>query len=101
MKRIEVVGLSIKDAHINFGPGAGGKKLTELSSQTTQGEAWRRLLTHVSLGATRSLRAPPDRSGIPSIFNQSSSLGATRSAESAGAAGAAQFEQVALHGDIQ
>jgi hypothetical protein len=25
-------GLSIKDAHINFGPGAVGKKLSELSS---------------------------------------------------------------------
>lgn len=31
-KRIEVVGLSIKGAHINFGPGAVGKKLSELSS---------------------------------------------------------------------
>jgi hypothetical protein len=27
-----VVGLSIKDAHINFGPGAVGKKLSELNS---------------------------------------------------------------------
>ena len=32
LKRIEVVGLSIKDAHINFGPGAVGKKLSELNS---------------------------------------------------------------------
>src|SRR5580692_5620309 len=30
LKRIEVVGLSIKDAHINFGPGAVGKKMSEL-----------------------------------------------------------------------
>jgi len=32
LKRIEVAGLSIKDAHINFGPGAVGKKLSELNS---------------------------------------------------------------------
>src|SRR6201994_3770005 len=32
LKRIEVVGLSIKDAHIDFGPGAVGKKLSELNS---------------------------------------------------------------------
>jgi uncharacterized protein (DUF362 family) len=32
LKRIEVVGLSIKDAHINFGPGAVGKKMSELNS---------------------------------------------------------------------
>ncbi len=32
LKRIEVVGLSIKDAHINFGPGAVGKKMSELKS---------------------------------------------------------------------
>jgi uncharacterized protein (DUF362 family) len=32
LKRIEVVGLSIKDARINFGPGAVGKKLSELNS---------------------------------------------------------------------
>src|SRR6201995_4510048 len=32
LKRIEVVGLSLKDAHINFGPGAVGKKLSELNS---------------------------------------------------------------------
>lgn len=30
LNRIEVVGLSIKDAHINFGPGAVGKKMAEL-----------------------------------------------------------------------
>ena len=32
LKRIEVVGLSIKDAHINFGPGAVGKKMSELKA---------------------------------------------------------------------
>jgi hypothetical protein len=32
LKRIEIVGLSIKDAHIKFGPGAVGKKLSELNS---------------------------------------------------------------------
>jgi hypothetical protein len=32
LKRIEVVGLSIKDAHINLGPGAVGKKLSELKA---------------------------------------------------------------------
>ena len=32
LKRIEVVGLSIADAHINFGPGAVGKKLSELKA---------------------------------------------------------------------
>ena len=32
LKRIEVVGLSVKDAQINFGPGAIGKKLSELNS---------------------------------------------------------------------
>jgi uncharacterized protein (DUF362 family) len=31
LKRIDVVGLSIKEAHINFGPGAVGKKMSELS----------------------------------------------------------------------
>jgi uncharacterized protein (DUF362 family) len=32
LKRIEVVGLSIKDAQINFGPGAVGKKMSELKA---------------------------------------------------------------------
>jgi hypothetical protein len=32
LKRIEVVGVSIKDARINFGPGAIGKKLSELKA---------------------------------------------------------------------
>ena len=31
-KVIEVVGVSIKDAKINFGPGATGKKMSEMSS---------------------------------------------------------------------
>ena len=30
LNRIEVVGLSIKDAHINFGPGAVGKKMADI-----------------------------------------------------------------------
>ena len=30
LKRIEVVGVPIKDARINFGPGAVGKKMSEL-----------------------------------------------------------------------
>jgi hypothetical protein len=30
LNRIEVVGLSVRDAQINFGPGAVGKKLSEL-----------------------------------------------------------------------
>ena len=30
LNRIEVVGVSIKDAQIDFGPGAVGKKLSEL-----------------------------------------------------------------------
>jgi len=32
LKRIEVVGVSIKDARINFGPGAVGKKMSELKA---------------------------------------------------------------------
>jgi hypothetical protein len=31
LNRIEVVGVPIKDARINFGPGPVGKKLSELS----------------------------------------------------------------------
>jgi hypothetical protein len=30
LKRIEVVGVSVSDAQIDFGPGAVGKKLSEL-----------------------------------------------------------------------
>jgi hypothetical protein len=30
-----VVGVSIKDAHINFGPGAVGKKMSELNKVNT------------------------------------------------------------------
>ena len=32
LNRIEVVGLSIKEARIDFGPGAVGKKMSELKS---------------------------------------------------------------------
>ncbi len=32
LRRIEVAGISIKDAHIDFGPGAVGKKLSELKA---------------------------------------------------------------------
>ncbi len=35
LKRIEVVGLSLRDARINFGPGAVGKKLSELNGHAT------------------------------------------------------------------